>query len=91
MAKTLPPQITPPPFCCNCKNFLPEEDDPKFGDVPRCLLSEMIEVVRGTKFYPPCIEMRGHGAPCSMEGKFFQPKTVTVIPPPSEPPKLADN
>jgi hypothetical protein len=36
----------------------------------------MIEVVRGTRFYPPCIEMRGQGAPCGIAGKYFERKKI---------------
>jgi hypothetical protein len=75
MKPTTPPQNNPPPFCVDCRHFMPEPPTPEGvapTDVPRCHLSQMIEVVYGKKFYPPCIEMRGNGAPCSLEGKYFQ-------------------
>jgi len=92
MAKTSPPQNNPPPFCIDCRHFIPEpppNDKGVVTDVPRCNLSPMIEVVYGKKFFPPCIEMRGQNAPCGMAAKFFQSKKTAATE--AEPPKLADN
>lgn len=72
----------PPPFCCDCKHFIPEPPPKSDGiqtDAARCGLSEMIEVVHGKKFFPPCIEMRANGSPCGMEAKYFQSKSVVEV------------
>ena len=72
-----PPQNNPPPFCTNCSHFLDESDSKNgAGDTPRCNLSQMVEVIRGTKFYPPCELMRNNSSTCGFAGKFFERKQI---------------
>jgi len=79
MAKTLPPKITPPPFCIACQYFIDEIDpDNGVGDIPRCRKLQMIDLVRGTPFYVPCSDVRNPNAPCGTAGKLFMPKIVEV-------------
>jgi hypothetical protein len=75
--ETTPPQNNPPPFCCDCRRFI-DSTDPGANapDVPRCNLSQMVEVIRGTKFYPPCELMRNNSSPCGFAGKHFERKQL---------------
>ena len=36
----------------------------------------MVEVIRGTKFYPRCEHMRNNGSPCGFAGKYFEAKKI---------------
>jgi hypothetical protein len=73
--ETTPPQTnppTPPPLCCDCSRFVDELDTASAKGVPRCNLSQMVELVRGEKFFPACQEMRGNQNLCGFGGKFFE-------------------
>ena len=74
--KTIPPQNNPPPFCCDCRRFIDETGSTIPNEVPRCNLSQMVEVIRGTKFYPPCELMRNNSSPCGFAGKYFERKQI---------------
>ena len=79
MAKTLPPEKTPPPFCKNCTHFIAEGEPENFdGRLPRCRKYQMTDLVMGEQFYVPCSDVRNPYAPCGTAGKLFMPKIVEV-------------
>lgn len=71
------PPKSPPPFCCNCSNFIDVTDvDNGDGRLPRCRAFQMTDLVLGEKFYLPCSDVRTPNAPCGTAGRMFQPKPV---------------
>lgn len=67
-------QQTPPPFCIHCAHFVEADKDP-IEKIPRCGRARMLDIVMGVEFLVPCQVFRGEGAPCSGEGKLFEPKS----------------
>lgn len=79
MAKTLPPENKPPPFCVQCTHFIAADDiDNGDGRLPRCRKFQMTDLVMGEQFYVPCSDVRNPNAPCGTAGKLFMPKIVEV-------------
>ena len=77
MAKqsTAPPaQKQMPPFCINCLHFIPAADTGYPGEPARCGGAQMLDLVTGQKFFPPCEQIRHPQAPCGMEGRLFLEK-----------------
>ena len=80
--KANPQPVKAPPICLNCALcIVPPGWTPEAAqipnntlDTPRCRISHMMDVVSGSLFYPPCVDMRNPGGPCKFEGVLFVKK-----------------
>lgn len=87
MKQNTPPQKAPP-FCLNCALcIVPAGWTPEAAqlpnstlDTPRCRIAQMMDVVSGSLFYPPCVDMRNPQGPCKFEGVHFKQKDIVEKP-----------
>jgi hypothetical protein len=67
-----------PPFCINCKHYLPGPDGNDGTDMtkdkPRCGKAKFLDVVSGKDFQAYCADFRNPEAPCGTEARFFEAK-----------------
>lgn len=66
-------------LCKDCKYMIDPSEADSPGEVPRCRLAKMIDLVMGQDFYAPCQDFRHPNAPCGTKGKLFMPKTIQVV------------
>lgn len=74
-----------PPFCANCKYFIPDLSQDKSmafvikpDGMHRCGQRKILDIITGILFNPPCWDMRHPEGMCKTEAVLFEEKKELV-------------